>query len=74
MWISACRRGLSQRVKGPEHVATLLLQVRRGTALLVAIGLFAGSLGWKDLKRDPRDFTSRLPRQGYWITVIFNYE
>jgi len=49
MWISTCRRGLSRRVRGPKHVATLLLQVRRGTVLLVAIGAFRPAWGGETL-------------------------
>jgi len=34
-----CQCGLSRRVKGPERVAILLLQVRRDAVLLVGIGV-----------------------------------
>jgi len=55
---AVCRR--VRRV--PERVVVLLLQVRRGTALLTAVS--PTRWGETALSGDPRDFTSRHPHGG----------
>lgn len=81
MWISArvrwCRCGMSRRVNGPpprgRHVAVPLSQVRRAAAALLAgIGARWGETASSGIRAILR--RASLPRAGYWITVIFNYE
>lgn len=69
-----CVRFRSRRARVSRHTRRFLLGYR-DTSLLVGIsGEGRAVSGRNDLKRDPLSVLYRTPEQGYWITVIFNYE